>query len=218
MEKKIKLHLGCGQKYLEGYINIDYPPSEHTVQNTSVADEFHNISKLKYEKNSVQEVRLHHVFEHFERFNACAYLASWNSWLTMDGIVHIEVPDFETTLKKNLNFFNKGKFEGVGLRHIFGSQEAPWAVHYEGYSENKLRQIVSHFGFDKIQIIKSSYKRTFNIEIIAKKVNNISREDSLKAAAKYLSSYLVDDSDTEKRMLEVWLNKFKEQIAISFAG
>lgn len=213
----MKLHLGCGQKYLSGYVNIDYPPNEHTVQNTSVADEFHDIRQLTYKPETIDEVRLHHVFEHFERFNACAYLASWNSWLKIGGKVHIEVPDFETTIKKNFNFFNKGRYLGIGLRHIFGSQEASWAVHYEGYSEAKLREIVSSFGFDPIQIIKTKYKRTFNIEVLAQKYKSISKEEALNAASKYLTSYLVDESDTEKRMLEVWLQKFKEQLEISFA-
>ena len=30
--KPLRLHLGCGQQYFEGYINIDYPPSEHIVR------------------------------------------------------------------------------------------------------------------------------------------------------------------------------------------
>lgn len=212
----MKLHLGCGQKYLDGYVNIDYPPAEHTVQNTSVADEYHDIRMLNYAAGTISEVRLHHVFEHFERFNACAYLASWNSWLKPGGIVHIEVPDFETTIKKNFSRFNRAKYEGVGLRHIFGSQEASWAVHYEGYSEHKLRSIVSCFGFDNIKIIKSEYKRTFNIEVIASKAKSLDKQQSRAAAAGYLKDYLVDDSDTEKRMLEVWLTKFDEQVANSF--
>ena len=214
----MKLHLGCGQKYLQGYVNIDYPPAEHTVQDTSVADEYHNISQLRYKAGTIDEVRLHHVFEHFERFKACAYLAAWNSWLKAGGRVHIEVPDFETTLKKNFSRWDKHKFEGVGLRHIFGSQEAPWAVHYEGYSEWKLRELIAHFGYGDIQIIKSNYKRTFNIEILAAKNRSLTKQDCEAAAEKYLSTYLVDDSDTEKRMLMVWMNGFREQLQLSFAG
>jgi hypothetical protein len=135
----------------------------------------------------------------------------------MDGKIHIEVPDFETTIKKNFNLINKSKFEGVGLRHIFGSQEASWAVHYEGYSESKLKTLVALFGFGNIKIIKSDYKRTFNIEVIAEKVKTLSKEECLKAATTYLSSYMVDDSDTEKTMLHVWLNRYNEQIKNSFA-
>lgn len=216
MPEKKKLHLGCGQKYLDGYVNIDYPPEEHTVQNTSVADEYHDIRSLRYPMGSVAEVRLHHVFEHFERFNACAYLASWNSWLEIGGTLHLEVPDFETTIRKNLNRIATRKYEGVALRHIFGSQEASWAVHYEGYSGHKLKTMAQLFGFGKIQIIRNEYKRTFNVEIIAQKVKNLTVDQCRASAGRYLTTYLVDDSDTEKRMLDVWLNKYNEQISRSF--
>lgn len=95
----MKLHLGCGQRYFEGYVNIDYPLTEHSVQQTSVADELHNLFDLRYKKETIDEVRLHHVFEHFSRAQACAMLAAWNSWLKPGGIVHIEVPDFDRTAR-----------------------------------------------------------------------------------------------------------------------
>ncbi len=66
----MKLHLGCGQKYLDGYINIDYPlTSEHSVQQNSVADELANLMELRYKPGTIDEIRLHHVFEHFSQSN-----------------------------------------------------------------------------------------------------------------------------------------------------
>jgi predicted SAM-dependent methyltransferase len=213
----MKLHLGCGQKYLEGYVNIDFPASEHTVQQTGVADEFHDLYALKYKKDAVKEIRLHHVFEHFERVVACAFLAGWNSWLEMNGILHIEVPDFETSFRKNFSVLNRKKHEGVGLRHIFGSQEASWAVHYEGYSKKRLTKIFETFGFKVEKVHQYEYKRTFNIEISGKKVRSVSYDEALKAAKDYLSDYLVDDSESEKIMLTVWLKNFENQLKRSFA-
>lgn len=66
MEEALKLHLGCGEVYLDGYRNIDYPPSEHTVQTQTKVDEYADILReLVYPRASIEEVRLHHVFEHF---------------------------------------------------------------------------------------------------------------------------------------------------------
>jgi hypothetical protein len=78
----MKLHLGCGQVYLKGYVNIDYPSSEHTVQHKSVADRLTDISQLTFPTSSVEEVRLHHVFEHFRRPQISARVACWNGWAT----------------------------------------------------------------------------------------------------------------------------------------
>ena len=76
----MKLHLGCGQRHFEGYVNIDYPLSEHSVQQTSISDEYANLLELRYKPNSIEEVRLHHVFEHFPRAVAAALLYSWSTW------------------------------------------------------------------------------------------------------------------------------------------
>lgn len=213
----MKLHLGCGLKYMEGYVNIDFPLSEHTIQEKSVADEFHNLYELNYKPGTISEVRLHHVFEHFERMAACAFMAGWNSWLKAGGILHIEVPDFETTFKKNFSMLNGTKHEGVGLRHIFGSQEASWAVHYEGYSKYRLTKIFTAFGFEVVEVKRNSHMRTYNIEVIGKKVKSLSYEEALKNGAEYLRDYMVDQGPSEIEMHKVWCGNFENQLKKSFA-
>ncbi len=200
---------------MDGYTNIDFPLSEHSVQVQSVADEHHDIIKLTYSLSSVEEVRLHHVFEHFERAVACALVASWNSWLTDKGILHIEVPDFEKTAKAALDRFKNMNKKKVAIRHLFGSHEAKWAVHAEGYSQWMLEDMLKYFGFKTIKILKHDWHGTYNLEIIAEKIENISRAESLKKAEQYLRGFLLDDS--EKILLEIWLKQFKEQTEISWA-
>src|SRR5512139_881733 len=88
-----KLHLGCGTRYLDGYVNIDHPPSEHTVQHALVADRYADINDLHYPAGEIDEVRLHHVFEHFPRQIALALLCRWTDWLKPGGLLRIETPD-----------------------------------------------------------------------------------------------------------------------------
>jgi predicted SAM-dependent methyltransferase len=213
----MKLHLGCGQRYFEGYVNIDYPLTEHSVQKNSVADQFANLLELNYPSGSIAEVRLHHVFEHFTRTQAAALLASWNSWLEDGGSLHIEVPDFGRTASAVLSPFAGKAARYVGLRHIFGSQEAHWAVHYEGYTKKTLSVMMKHFGFDVKKVIQSKYLDTYNLEIIAVKHHALTKKDAIKKAGAFLQKYLVADVPSEQELLRIWQNDFQQQLEKTFA-
>ena len=178
----MKLHLGCGQKYLEGYVNIDFPSSEHSVQEKSLADMHADLLALRYPVGSIDEVRLHHVFEHFPRPVACALLASWNSWLSDGGVLHIEVPDFTRTARAILNPFSSLKKQAVAERHLFGSHEAHWAVHCEGYTPRLLESMLTSACFRVGKIRRNAWRGTYNFEVIAAKgTSPVTRED-LEAA------------------------------------
>lgn len=214
----MKLHLGCGQVYLEGYINIDYPLSEHTVQQASVADEFADLTKLQYENESIEEVRLHHVFEHFPRARAAALLASWHSWLKRGGKVHIEVPDFDATAELVLGRNTSDKDRKVAIRHIFGSNEAAWAVHYDGWSKRRFRELLEVFGFSVDSLEQTAYLATRNIAVIGHKTKKTPpRPELVKIAHTYLSQFNIDDSETESRILDVWLKDFTKQLNDTYA-
>ena len=214
----MKLHLGCGQRYLEGYVNIDFPSSSHSVQEKSVADLHADILSLSYSPETIEEIRLHHVFEHFPRPIACALLASWFSWLKPGGLLHIEVPDFQRTARIILSAFSSIPKRAVAERHLFGSHEADWAVHYEGYTPSMLKTMVETFGFRVKKIKKNSWMGTFNFELMAKKNNkDISRVAFDNIASGYLKNYLLDNSVSENRLLDVWMKKYKKQLEVSWA-
>jgi len=209
----MKLHLGCGGNYFDGYVNIDYPPDKHTIQTNTKVDKYADITKLKFPSNSIEEIRLHHVFEHFSRPIACALLVSWRSWLKSGGIIRIEVPDFDKTAFQILNPFSTHHQKNVSLRHIFGSNEADWAVHYEGWSSGRLSLILNRLGFNIVKIKKNNWKHTYNFEIIAKKdERKFSTGEIDKIITDYLASFLVDRSDSEEQLLKVWISIYKSQV------
>lgn len=214
----MKLHLGCGQVHLEGYRNIDFPLSEHTVQEKTVADEHADLTKLHYKPESIEEVRLHHTYEHFIRPQALALLASWHSWLEVGGRLHIEVPDFDATAKLVLGRFTNDHDRKVGLRHIFGSNEAPWATHYEGWSKKRLVEVFSIFGFTIEDTQETSYLATRNITVIGSKNKPTpSKQELVENAKTYLSGFMVDQSDFETKLLNIWLDQFKDQLTKTIA-
>jgi hypothetical protein len=86
----LKLHLGCGNVYLNDYVNID-------LSSDSLADvvsDFKDIYKL-YPKNSVSEILMVHsisylrLWEAKDFFNECHYL------LKEGGKLLMEFPDIE---------------------------------------------------------------------------------------------------------------------------
>jgi predicted SAM-dependent methyltransferase len=215
----VKLHLGCGERYLDGYFNIDFPVSEHTVQRERVADLYADILTLRYAPGEAEEIRLHHVFEHFARPVACALLASWFSWLRTEGILHIEVPDFDRTARLVTRTLTSLRAKSVAERHLFGSHEAEWADHREGYNAAILRHMVRSFGFVPRKLKRNSWKGTHNLELVSDKSSNgLSRGDFERIAAAYLSNFLLDDSASEKRLLEVWMEAYRRQAERGWAA
>ncbi len=141
----MKLHLGSGEKYLEGYINIDFPIEKHTVQ-TPRADLFTDITKLSYPENSVDEIRSHHLFEHFSRAEALKLLVRWRSWLKPDGLLVIETPDFATSAALFLTTTSMRRKMQLS-RHIYGSEEASWAYHKDHWDKDKFSYVLKRMGF-----------------------------------------------------------------------
>jgi hypothetical protein len=213
----MKLHLGCGQRYLEGYVNVDFPPSQHTVQTASVADLQVDLRTLSYPGSSVDEIRLHHVFEHFPRHDACALAASWQSWLKLGGRLRIEVPDLILSGLAAVNPFTSFRRRCVAERHLFGSHEAEWAAHKEAYSPRQLQELLKALGFVVERVRRNAWRGTYNFDLSAVKGRALSQPQCADAARGYLRRFLVDETPGELRLLDTWMALYSRQIERSWA-
>ena len=204
----LKLHLGCGENHLEGYVNIDYPLSEHTVQRTSGADLYADIRTLDFPNQSIDEIRLHHVFEHFDRPAAMAMLCNWHLWLKIGGTLLIETPDFKESIKIILSLRYSYEQKQSVVRHIFGSHEAEWAVHRDGWYKEKFQHVLGALGFQDLQFETGKWQMLRNITVRAKKQGNIDIETLKKSAKGLMRESMVDKSAMEERQWQVWCEKF----------
>lgn len=206
MVDTIKLHLGCGAVYLPGYINIDYPPQEHTVQANTKVDQYADLTELKYDAESISEIRLHHVFEHFDRPTALKLLIRWYRWLADDGLLTIETPDFQRSIRSYI--FGSRKVRWRTLRHLFGSHEAAWAVHYDGWYKAKYKLYLGRLGYKTLKFEHESHNGLHNVIVHARKEKPfVTTAEQLKTAKELLQLSLTDDSPTEQRLLQVWLDQ-----------
>ncbi len=212
----LRLHLGCGEQHLDGYVNIDYEPSHHTAQTKVAADIFADITAIHFPTRSVDEVRLHHVFEHFDRPKALAQLVRWHEWLKLGGKLHIETPDIlgcARALSSNIPYSQKQAI----LRHAFGSHEAGWAYHYDGWYDEKFQRILSHFGFTvscrNWEWDHSPYLP--NVEAVAIKIADLSRDQLLSIAEAVLRDSMVMDVPSEHEMQAVWCKAMRNALSRS---
>jgi predicted SAM-dependent methyltransferase len=213
--QNLKIHLGCGTVYLPGYVNIDYPPDQQTSQHFpgdgQHPDQYADITTLHYKGGSIEEVRLHHVFEHFDRATALRLLVEWYDWLCDGGKLTIETPDFDRCIKAYL--FGNAKTRGKALRHLFGSHDAHWAVHYDGWYQAKFKKYLSALGFRNLKFSFTKWRGTYNIIVHAQKTAPFTSIAERKKAAKALLRLsLVDDSLTEQNVFSIWMSSFEKSL------
>lgn len=80
---------------------------------------------------SLDHVYAAHVFEHFQRHIAVGLLCRWNTWLPRGGLVELEMPDVDACMREMVACDPLRRRELV--RHLWGSHEATWATHHEGW-------------------------------------------------------------------------------------
>lgn len=198
----MKLHLGCGGTYLDGYVNIDFPLSEKTIMNVK-ADVYCDISNLNYDDNSIEEIRSHHLFEHFNRVDALRMLIKWRRWLKPGGKLIIETPDF-FWCSLIFPFIPSYSFKMRLGRHIFGSQEDFWGCHLDFWYKSKFKKVLSNLGFENFRFHHPIYRNLLpNIKVSCSKSDKrINEEIALK---ELLRIYILSGEDKEK-FIQNWLS------------
>jgi SAM-dependent methyltransferase len=218
--KRGRVHLGCGAIYKRGYLNVDLPPAEGVAAGSSRPDLESDVTKVSCPADTLNEVRLHHLFEHFERAEALALLLRWYRWLRPGGRLVIETPDFEGCIA---NFDGRSVAEqGVILRHIFGSQEAPWAQHRDGWSANRFRYVLGELGFTGIttsQTFSDPGRLLPNVIVTARRAEGDGppRHAQIECALGILRQSMNGQNPTEEVLFGRWREQFDRTCASAAA-
>lgn len=208
----LRLHLGCGETHLEGYVNIDYPPDRHAVMRTK-ADIYADIKQLRFPDNSLDEIRLHHVFEHFNRVEALGLLVRWHRWLRVGGTLHIETPDLEgsaRTLLSGAPF----KEKTAAVRHLAGDQTETWAYHIDHWFPERFHATFTHMGFGEPKLSTQTWKKPphlANVTAIGVKTADLPTEKLVQAADELL--WLSTVAASEIPTYEIWKKQLREFLA-----
>lgn len=209
----LRLHLGCGEQHFDGYVNIDYPPSEHNLIQPR-ADVYADVTKLNFPAGSVDEIRLHHLFEHFSRVVALAMLIKWHQWLRIGGVLCIETPDLIGSAKTLVSNAPWKRKMGV-VRHLAGDQSAGWAYHLDHWFAERFERTLERLGFESIRTASRSWLKEpylSNVTVVAAKSRDIVLEEQSKAAEQLLWESIV--AAEERPKWEIW----KKRLCAALAG
>jgi predicted SAM-dependent methyltransferase len=133
----MKYHLGCGNKRLGSFINIDCIKTEAV----DVVDDIATLNTQKYE--SADFIYACHCLEHFGRNEVLEVLKVWNSKLKVGGTLQISVPDFESVIKVYQQ--NRNLQEVLGL--MYGGQRNEYDYHKMIFTFESLVKLLEEAGF-----------------------------------------------------------------------
>lgn len=139
---RVKLNLGCGDKKLHGYVNVD-------LYNKN-ADIIRDIKKMPdILNNVVSEILGVHVFEHISPFEVVDMLKEWYRILMPGGKLILEMPDILETCK---NFEKADKNERYRLINcIYGTGMGISNPHLFGWYDEILFDHLAGVGFVDIR-------------------------------------------------------------------
>lgn len=160
---EIRLNVGCGTDYREGYINIDGSSSSFKVDkridlcSESLLDSF--------EHDSVDYILANDIIEHFFHWEAVKVLKEFYAILKPFGKCEIRVPDTEYIIKSwRLPFSQK-------MNMLYGGQDFPqgdnkkmndsrktfpqYFCHKYGWTRKTMEQELTGIGFSKIKTQRS---------------------------------------------------------------
>jgi len=138
---KIKLHLGCGKKFINDFINIDI----RDIEGIDIVDD---ITKLNdFDENTVDLIYVSHVLEHFGRHKYKQVLSRWYQLLKPNGILRIAIPDFE----KIVEYYSETKNLKSLLGLLYGGQDYPENFHYCIWDYETISKDLLEIGFYSVE-------------------------------------------------------------------
>ena len=149
-----KLNLGCGDRKLHGFINVD---ARADVAPDAVCDVRH----IHEQFTDVDLIYACHVLEHFPSkpfpFQPVTWkevIQSWHQALKPGGVLRISVPDLRAACEY---YLATNDFESVKA-FFYGGQKYDFDFHYHGWTLDTLSIDLKEVGFKEVR--KYDWRKT----------------------------------------------------------
>lgn len=138
----IKLHLGCGDYWFDGYVNID-------INVYGGTDMLYDIRKgLPFQPEVAEIIEAYEVLEHFNSDETFDLLEDWKRVLIPGGKIKISVPDMDGLIAMYPNDKDQA------MKMIYGFVDHP--NHKQGFTLEKITKLFEDHGFKIIEAKQGS--------------------------------------------------------------
>ena len=136
----MKLNLGCFDKKIHGFVNIDIRPEV----NPDLVDNAFELNTIR--DKSVELIYCSHMFEHLNFEDARKALKRWNQVLLSGGTLRLAVPDMNAVFA---HYFYWGDIKLLRSA-LWGSQRHDFDYHLSGWDFESLKAELELCGFTDV--------------------------------------------------------------------
>lgn len=154
----MRLHLGSGDKYWPGFVNVDKYSARADVQS--------ECAQLPFRDGAAEAVYAIHLLEHFHRMEAERALAEWYRVLQPGGLLVLELPSLDKMARLIVAQEENIRLTLLGL---YGDPRdvRPGMAHQWAWSMKELETALDQIGFADVSCMEPTFhipQRDFRVE------------------------------------------------------
>jgi SAM-dependent methyltransferase len=160
--RPLRLNLGCGDKILPGYVNVDVVEARAGMKPDVICD-LHELSP--FESDSADEILSVHVIEHFWRWEVVDVVREWVRVLKPGGRMVVECPNVASACAVFAQDPQSSAYEDQrGQRTmwvLYGDPawKDPLMIHRWGYTPESLKRVLAEAGLTQLRQEPAQFKQ-----------------------------------------------------------
>jgi SAM-dependent methyltransferase len=160
-ERALRLNLGCGDKILPGYVNVDVVEARAGMKPDVICD-LHDLAP--FADATADEILSVHVVEHFWRWEVRDVMREWARVLKPGGRMVIECPNILSacrTFLENPGQFSREDQNGQRTMWVFYGDpkwKDPLMIHRWGYTPDSLKELLAEVGLSDVRQEPAQFK------------------------------------------------------------
>lgn len=137
----MKLHIGCGNKIFDGWVNLDVQRSD----GVDIVDDASILNKI--DNNSCDIIYACHILEHFGRNDVTDIIKVWHTKLKSGGTLRLSVPDFSKVVQRYLDTDDIDEIMGL----VTGGHKDEFDRHGMIFDKKSLYKILISVKFNNVR-------------------------------------------------------------------